>query len=94
MVFGLGAAALLMLLAVSMCAFFVSMTMDGVIGERGFGVTGNMLILTAGFYIGLEGFAQLGLALSDITAIALAGMCGSFLSLAVLSVLKARLRLL
>ncbi|MGH6763891.1 MAG: hypothetical protein ACRECW_20150 [Phyllobacterium sp.] len=94
MVFGLGAAALLLLLAVSMCAFFVSMTMDSVIGERGFGVLGNMVILTAGFYIGLEGSVRLGLVLSDITMTTLAGMSGSFLALALLSFLKARLRLL
>lgn len=91
MLFGLSASVLVLMVAVSMCAFFVSMSMDGIIGDRGFGVIGNMVILSVGFYLGHQAATSLGLPHADIILTTLAGMTGSFLALSVLSVVKSRL---
>ncbi len=68
--------------------FFVGHAMDGVIGSSGFGVLGNMLVLTTGLFLGIFLADLGGLAVSKIEVVAGAGLVGAFGSLLVLVLLK------
>lgn len=51
---GLSSDLILYFLAISMAAaFFVGNAMNAVLGEQGFGVFGNMIVLSVGFFAGL-----------------------------------------
>ncbi|HMQ57239.1 MAG TPA: hypothetical protein PKE65_01700 [Rhizobiaceae bacterium] len=75
----------------SMAAFFLATAMDGVMGPDGFGLFGNMIILISGFFIGLYIANKYGIRLNNYDLIAIAGIAASFMSLAVLAVMKALL---
>ena len=68
--------------------FFVGHAMDGVLGSLGFGVLGNMLVMTTGLFLGLFAADIVGLAVSKIEVLAAAGIVGAFGSLLVLVLLK------
>ncbi|MCR9139586.1 MAG: hypothetical protein NXI27_26555 [Alphaproteobacteria bacterium] len=68
--------------------FFVGHAMDGVIGSSGFGVLGNMLVLTTGLFLGIFLADIAGLAVSNVEVMAGAGLVGAFSSLLVLVLLK------
>ncbi len=68
--------------------FFVGHAMDGVIGSSGFGVLGNMLILTTGLFLGLLLADKFGLRVSNVEVLAAAGLIGAFGSLLLLVLLK------
>jgi hypothetical protein len=68
--------------------FFVGHAMDGVLGGSGFGVLGNMLVLTTGLFLGLFVAKQAGLAVTRIEVTAGAALVGAFGSLLVLVLVK------
>lgn len=68
--------------------FFVGHAMDGVIGSSGFGVLGNMLVLTTGLFLGIFLADIGGLAVSKVEVMAGAGLVGAFSSLLALVLLK------
>ncbi len=68
--------------------FFVGHAMDGVLGSAGFGLLGNMLVLTTGLFLGLFVAKQIGLPVTRIEVTAGAAMVGAFGSLLLLVLLK------
>jgi hypothetical protein len=70
-------------------SFFLGNAMDGVFGGDGFGIFGNMLIIAAGFFIGIWVSRYLGYPIGNFRFGIVVGLAGSFVSLLVLAVLKA-----
>ena len=77
-----------LLIACAVICFFVGHAMDGVIGSLGFGVLGNMLVLTTGLFLGLFMADMIGLRVSKLEVVAGAGLIGAFGSLLLLVLLK------
>ncbi|WP_026479032.1 hypothetical protein [Ahrensia sp. 13_GOM-1096m] len=81
--------ALLMVgIAVVMSAFFIGAAMNGILENLAFGTISNMIILTLGAFLG---FYLGGIFLPyshDAAYIAIVGVCGGFMLLAVLMALK------
>jgi hypothetical protein len=75
--------------AVGILSFFIANTMDGVLGDDGFGILGNQMIVMAGFYLGLLVAKHYHFPLRDFAHMAVAGLTGAFVSLLVLSISKA-----
>ncbi len=82
---------LLAVAAVSIVAFGLSIGLDAIMGEEGFGPTGNMVVITAGFFLSIFTANSLGIRLADLTMASAAGIAGAFLCLLVLVMLKAAL---
>lgn len=70
-----------------MVAFFIGQAMHGVMRDQGFGVFGNMLILSSGFALGVFAADHLRwrLAPDELTAL---GLASAFSSLFLLAVAK------
>ncbi len=77
-----------LIVACIIACFFVGHAMDGVIGSLGFGVLGNMLVLTTGLFLGLFMADMIGLRVSKLEVVAGAGLIGAFGSLLLLVLLK------
>jgi hypothetical protein len=75
--------------AVAILSFFIATAMDGVLGEDGFGVMGNHVVIMSGFYLGFLLARYFNVSYNDFTNMAVAGLCGAFVALLVLSVSKA-----
>ncbi len=75
--------------AVAILSFFIANTMDGVLGEDGFGVLGNQMIVMAGFYLGVLLARRYHVPVHDFAHMAVAGLVGAFVSLLILSISKA-----
>jgi len=74
---------------VAMFAFMLGMALDGVMGDDGFGATGNMIVITAGFFLGVFCANSWGYRLNDLTVAVATGLGGAFVTLTVLALLKA-----
>ncbi len=72
-------------------SFFLGNAMDGVFGKHGFGIFGNMIIIAAGFFIGVWVSRYIGYPVGNFRFGVVVGLTGSFVSLLVLAVLKALL---
>jgi uncharacterized membrane protein YeaQ/YmgE (transglycosylase-associated protein family) len=70
-------------------SFFLGNAMDGVLGDDGFGTFGNMIVVGAGFFVGLWVGKHYGYSVSTFKIGVVAGLVGSFVCLLVLSILKA-----
>jgi hypothetical protein len=75
--------------AVAILSFFIANTMDGVLGQDGFGVLGNQAIIMSGVYLGFVVAKYYHVSVNNFTQMAVAGLVGAFVSLLVLSVSKA-----
>ena len=75
--------------SILLCSFFLASAMHGVLGRDGFGVIGNLIVITTGFYLGLWLGRYYGLSVRNFEIGVLAGLAGSFLSLLSLTVMKA-----
>lgn len=82
---------LLAVVIVGIFAFMVSMALNAVMGEDGFGATGNAVIITAGFFLTVFAANNFGYRLSDVSMAVVVGLAGAFACLAVLAMLKAGL---
>lgn len=72
-------------------SFFLGNAMDGVFGKHGFGIFGNMIIIAAGFFIGVWVSRYIGYPVGNFRFGVVVGLTGSFVSLLVLTILKALL---
>ncbi len=70
-------------------SFFLGNAMDGVLGDDGFGIFGNMIVIAAGFFVGLWVGRYFGYPVNNFKFGIIAGLAGSFVSLLVLSIIKA-----
>ena len=80
------------IVTVALFSFALGMMLDGVMGEDGFGPVGNMVVITAGFFLGVFAVNSYGLNLRDLTFATATGLGGAFVSLLSLALLKAALR--
>lgn len=69
-------------------SFFLGNAMDGVLGGHGFGIFGNMIIIVAGFLVGLWFGKYYGFSVTTLRIGVVAGLIGSFTCLLALCVFK------
>ncbi|TWG55405.1 hypothetical protein L611_001900000860 [Aminobacter sp. J15] len=84
--------AMSLLLAISMVgilSFIVSLGLDAIVGEDGFGATGNAVVITAGFFFSMFLMIRFGWNLTDKKFAVACGLVGAFLCLTALMLLKA-----
>lgn len=84
--------AMSLLLAISMVgilSFIVSLGLDAIVGEDGFGATGNAVVITAGFFFSMFLMIRFGWNLTDKKFAVACGLVGAFLCLTTLMLLKA-----
>ena len=79
---------LLAFVTVGIFSFILAMALDAIMGESGFGATGNAVIIVVGFFLAIGAANRLGINLGDLKLAVAAGMGGSFVCLAVLTVTK------
>lgn len=92
MVWNLDAGWLVMAVAVvGILSFILSLALNAIMGEDGFGAIGNALIITAGFFLSVFVANNLGYRLADLRAAIAVGMSGAFLCLTLLALAKALL---
>ena len=92
MLWNLGTDWLLIAVAiVGVLSFIVAMGLNAIMGEDGFGATGNAVIITAGFFLAIFSANSFGYRLTDLKLAVAAGLIGAFACLAVLIALKAAL---
>ena len=72
-------------------SFFLGNAMDGIFGRHGFGIFGNMIIIAAGFLIGVWVSRYFGYPVGNLRFGVVVGLTGSFVSLLVLAIVKALL---
>lgn len=82
---------LLAFAVVGILSFIVSMALNAVMGEEGFGAIGNAVIITTGFFLTVFMANNLGYRLSDVTMAVMVGLGGAFACLTTLALLKAGL---
>lgn len=76
---------------VAMLSYIFGMALDGVMGSDGFGPLGNMVVVTAGFFLGIFVANSYGITLRDLSLAIGAGLGGALISLGVLAGCKAGL---
>lgn len=81
-------------ITVAMVGFMLGMALDGVMGDDGFGATGNMVIITAGFFLAIFAANLHGWRLNDLTTAVGTGLGGAFVTLFAMALLKAGLNFL
>lgn len=83
---------LLMAVAVvALLSYLLALALNAIMGSDGFGPLGNTVIVTTGFFLGIFVANSYGMVLRDLTLATAAGLTGSFVSLAMLALLKAGL---
>lgn len=92
MLWNLGVEWLLIAVAVvAILSFIVAMALHAVMGEDGFGATGNAVIITIGFFLTLFVADNVGYRMDELTFATATGIFGAFTCLIVLAMLKAAL---
>lgn len=76
---------------VGILSFIVAMALNAIMGEDGFGATGNAVVITAGFFLAIFVANHLGYRLIDLRMAVATGLGGAFACLALLAVMKAAL---
>lgn len=90
MLWNLGVEWLLIAVAVvAILSFIVAMALNAVMGEDGFGATGNAVIITIGFFLTLFVAENAGYRMDELTFATATGIFGAFACLIVLAALKA-----
>lgn len=80
---------LMAVVCVGILAFIISMALNAIMGEDGFGATGNAVVITVGFFATIFAANTFGYRLADLREAVVVGMAGSFLCLTALAVGKA-----
>ena len=92
MLWNLGAQWLLIALAVvGILSFILAMALNAIMGEDGFGATGNAVVITAGFFLAIFAANNFGYRLTDLKLAVATGLAGAFACLLVLAAMKAAL---
>jgi hypothetical protein len=77
---------------VAILSFIIAVSLNGLLGDEGFGANGNASIITAGFFGGVLFVNLLGHDLADVQLAVAVGLAGAFVLLAFLVMLKAAMR--
>lgn len=80
---------LMAIAAVCVIGFFVGSALESIMGEDGFGPTGNMVVFVAGFFTAIFALNSYGISLRDVTLATSSGLAGAFVSICTLALLKA-----
>ncbi|MEO4000604.1 hypothetical protein [Mesorhizobium sp. CAU 1732] len=92
MLWDLGAGWLLMaFVVVGIIAFILALALNAIMGPDGFGASGNAIIITVGFFLGVSLANNLGYSMRDLQLAITTGLAGAFACLSVLALLKAAL---
>ena len=78
--------------AVVIVSFIVATALHAVVGDEGFGATGNAAVMAAGFFAGIYIANSLGYRLADVRQAIPVGVGGAFALFGLLVVLKAAMR--
>ena len=76
---------------VAVIAFIFGAALDVLMRDDGFGPIGNMTLFTAGFFAAIFAVNCYGIPLRDLTLATATGLCGAFVTIAVLALAKAGL---
>jgi hypothetical protein len=74
---------------VGIIAFFLSLGLDALMRNDGFGATGNAAVITAGFFLSVYLFNLYGIRFREAADAAMMGAVGAFAIFFVLALLKA-----
>lgn len=74
---------------VAVLSFFFGSALDALMREDGFGSTGNMLILWAGFFLGILAANYQGYNLKELHFAILTGLAGAFVLMSLFTLAKA-----
>ena len=74
---------------VAIFSLMLGMALDGVMQDDGFGPFGNMIIITAGFFLGIFAANRWGFRFSELEIAVATGLGGAFVALFTLSLAKA-----
>jgi hypothetical protein len=74
---------------VAIFAFMLGMALDGVMGDDGFGATGNMVVITAGFFLAIFAANNWGIHFADLKIAIGTGLGGAFIAVFCLALMKA-----
>jgi hypothetical protein len=89
MIWNLDTAWLLMAIAtVVVLSFFFGAALDYLMRDDGFGSTGNMIIVSVGFFLGIVAVNQQGYDLHELHRAVMVGLAGAFVCLALMTLLK------
>jgi len=89
MLWNLGVEWLFIALAVvGILSFILGLALDSIIGDDGFGGTGNALIMSAGFFLTIFVANSLGYNLREVKLAMIVGLAGAFGGLFVLAATK------
>jgi len=76
---------------VAIFSFILGMALDSLMAGDGFGPIGNMMVVTGGFFLGIFLANLYGIRFYDLQSAVGTGLIGAFVSLGLLSFLKAQL---
>jgi hypothetical protein len=79
---------LIIVSAVAGTSFILGLILDAILGDDGFGPTGNSLVAAAGFFLAVYAAAVYGFRLGDLAISTGIGLAGAFSCVGVLAVLK------
>lgn len=79
------------LVVVGILSFILAVALNAIMGDDGFGATGNALVMTAGFFLSIILANSLGYNLREVKLAMLVGLAGTFGLLFVLAAAKAAL---
>lgn len=76
---------------VAILSFIVGVFFDGLMKDDGFGATGNMLVMTGGFFAAILGANARGIHFDTLGTAVAAGLAGAFAGMTMLALVKAGL---
>jgi hypothetical protein len=76
---------------VAILSYIVGVFFDGLMKDDGFGATGNMLVMTGGFYAAVLGANVRGIRFDTLGTGVAAGLAGAFAGVVLLALVKAGL---
>lgn len=76
---------------VAILSFIVGVFFDGLMKDDGFGATGNMLVMTGGFFAAVLGANARGIHFDTLGTGVAAGLAGAFAGMTLLALVKAGL---
>ena len=79
---------LLALVSVGILSFIIATALDALMGENGFGASGNAIILTIGFFLSILVANKLGYRLSDLERAVAVGVGGAFVCFVTMTITR------
>lgn len=79
------------IITVALLSFIFGYALDRIMNEDGFGPTGNMVVMTAGFFLGIYAANLYGIRFRHLDMGVGAGVLGGFATLTLLTLFKALL---